>query len=255
LTLSVTVSGRDASLLYSQLRVFFEKVSCTKPKSSRNSSIEAFVVGQGFRLPAGYIPTSLAPMLDHGYGGQNELSGANRVIVPYIACGDLSGYDADQNYPLGGDDYVYHEPVQQPIKPKAYTQKNADITMNRLHALANKKIKPTKAATQKTSKKEKEGGLALNGPSLLERRAAEAAIRTPPKKESPPVWNVDSPVEVGAKIPSWMRNEDGPMRTFAEVHELRVRLDEAAQDLPPDVVSGVHKFKSIQPGFMGNSYM
>ena len=24
----------------------------------------------------------------------------NRLIVPFLACGDLSGYDADQSYPL-----------------------------------------------------------------------------------------------------------------------------------------------------------
>jgi len=110
--------GRDASLLYSQLRVFFDVVSCTKPKSSRNSSIEAFVVGQGFRLPEGFVPTSLAPMLDHEYGGENQLAGANRILVPFLACGDLSGFDADQNYPLDErEGYVYREPVQKPIAP------------------------------------------------------------------------------------------------------------------------------------------
>ena len=38
--------GKDTSLLYSQLRVFFDRVTISKPKSSRNSSIEAFVVCQ-----------------------------------------------------------------------------------------------------------------------------------------------------------------------------------------------------------------
>ena len=31
--------GKDVQLLYSQLSLFFEKVSCCKPRSSRNSSI------------------------------------------------------------------------------------------------------------------------------------------------------------------------------------------------------------------------
>ena len=31
-------------MLYSQLRLFFPEVFCAKPRSSRNSSIEAFVV-------------------------------------------------------------------------------------------------------------------------------------------------------------------------------------------------------------------
>ena len=51
--------GRDITLLYSQLKVFFDDVSCCKPKSSRNSSIEAFVVCQGYRPPAGYVHVPL----------------------------------------------------------------------------------------------------------------------------------------------------------------------------------------------------
>ncbi len=31
--------GKDVELLYAQLRLFFEKVTCCKPRSSRNSSI------------------------------------------------------------------------------------------------------------------------------------------------------------------------------------------------------------------------
>jgi len=32
-------TGKDVSLLYAQLRLFFDKVTCAKPRSSRNSSI------------------------------------------------------------------------------------------------------------------------------------------------------------------------------------------------------------------------
>lgn len=35
--------GRDVTLLYSQLRIFFSSVLCAKPKSSRNSSIGQWV--------------------------------------------------------------------------------------------------------------------------------------------------------------------------------------------------------------------
>ncbi len=31
--------GKDVQLLYSQLQLFFESVTCCKPRSSRNSSI------------------------------------------------------------------------------------------------------------------------------------------------------------------------------------------------------------------------
>jgi len=30
----------------------------------------------------------------------SELTGVNRVIVPFLACGDLSAYDSDMTYPL-----------------------------------------------------------------------------------------------------------------------------------------------------------
>ena len=36
--------------------------------------------------------------------------------MPFLACGDLSGFDADRNYELP-EDYVFHEVVAPPIKP------------------------------------------------------------------------------------------------------------------------------------------
>ena len=93
--------GKDVTLLYSQLNLFFDRVTCCKPKSSRNSSIEAFVVCQGFQLPKDFIPSMKRPLMDEQYReGINSLVGVERVIVPFMACGDLSGFDADQSYPL-----------------------------------------------------------------------------------------------------------------------------------------------------------
>mmetsp|Transcript_8727 Transcript_8727/g.24059 ORF Transcript_8727/g.24059 Transcript_8727/m.24059 type:complete len:356 (-) Transcript_8727:110-1177(-) len=139
--------GKDVTLLYAQLKVFFDQVVCAKPKSSRNSSVEAFAVCQGFRLPANYTPTLIEPLFTQQYGGLEDIS---RLIVPFVACGDMSGYDADQNYPLlldldpapteaqaipGGTastaadagskndcervaaEYTYREPTQKPTKP------------------------------------------------------------------------------------------------------------------------------------------
>ena len=93
--------GKDITLLYSQLDCFFDNVTCAKPRSSRNSSIEAFVVCQGYNPPADFKPSLLDPLLDHGYDSENAtLDGSNAVVVPFVACGDLSGFDADQSYPL-----------------------------------------------------------------------------------------------------------------------------------------------------------
>jgi tRNA (cytidine32/guanosine34-2'-O)-methyltransferase len=47
--------GRDVDLIYAQLRTVFEKVSVAKPRSSRASSLEAFVVCEGFIPPSGTI--------------------------------------------------------------------------------------------------------------------------------------------------------------------------------------------------------
>nr|CAB3247349.1 putative tRNA (cytidine(32)/guanosine(34)-2'-O)-methyltransferase [Phallusia mammillata] len=113
--------GKDVSLLYAQLRLFFDKVTCAKPRSSRNSSIEAFVVCEGYDPPEDYIPNMSNPLLDMDYDlYSNQLEGPNRVIAPFLACGDLSGYDSDKTYPLqleGGKEYKYLPPTQGPINP------------------------------------------------------------------------------------------------------------------------------------------
>ncbi len=81
---------------------------------------------------------SSAP-LDLVYTESNPLLGiTNRAIVPFVACGDLSGLDSDMSYPLlpasvsasmddgsapeaaataAGPAYTSLPPVQAPIKP------------------------------------------------------------------------------------------------------------------------------------------
>lgn len=61
---------------------------------------EAFVVCQEYSPPEGYIPTMANPLLDHKYCDWNQWEGPNRIIVPFLACGDLSAYDSDMTYPL-----------------------------------------------------------------------------------------------------------------------------------------------------------
>jgi len=113
--------GKDVTLLYSQLKIFFPLVTVTKPRSSRNSSIEAFVVCQNYHAPDGYVPTMANPLLGQSYDLDfNQLEGPNRVIVPFLICGDLSAYDSDTTYPLQlkpGEEYRYHPPTQGPINP------------------------------------------------------------------------------------------------------------------------------------------
>ncbi|CAI4217723.1 unnamed protein product [Parascedosporium putredinis] len=46
--------GRNVDLLYAQMKIFFEKVVVAKPRSSRASSVEAFIVCINFRPPPGF---------------------------------------------------------------------------------------------------------------------------------------------------------------------------------------------------------
>lgn len=43
--------GKDINVLYDKLKCFFKHVYCAKPRSSRNSSIEAFAVCLNFMPP------------------------------------------------------------------------------------------------------------------------------------------------------------------------------------------------------------
>lgn len=42
----------------------------------------------------------LNKMSDDRYDASNELLGESSLVVPFVACGDLNGFDADKSYPL-----------------------------------------------------------------------------------------------------------------------------------------------------------
>jgi tRNA (cytidine32/guanosine34-2'-O)-methyltransferase len=128
-------------------------VTVAKPKSSRNSSIESFVVCRRYQPPDDFVPSMTALLQGHKYGSQkffslilprygpgNELLGLSNLVVPFVACGDLNGFDSDKSYPLqlsvapssltlsgqsgaesGSYTYTYRQPVQPPIRPNYHT--------------------------------------------------------------------------------------------------------------------------------------
>ena len=109
--------GKDVELLYAQLRPFFRQVLCCKPRSSRNSSIEAFVVCLDYSAPSGFKPDALTDFINGGFAAVKDMDDFNSNFVPFIACGDLSGsYDSDRTYGLGAD-YQWTSPVQPPTIP------------------------------------------------------------------------------------------------------------------------------------------
>ncbi|CAI5743158.1 unnamed protein product [Hyaloperonospora brassicae] len=134
--------GKEVSLLYAQLCRFFSHVTCAKPKTSRNSSLEAFAVCQHFRVPSDFVPDMERNLMDLQYiedveSGDEDGDWYNSgvsiergvcVDVVFIGAGDVFGYDADQSYSLDEDTasdsatgcttkYVHQEPLQKPINP------------------------------------------------------------------------------------------------------------------------------------------
>lgn len=54
--------GKNVDVLYAQLKIFFEKVHVAKPRSSRASSVEAFIVCLNFRPPPGFSASLEEPL-------------------------------------------------------------------------------------------------------------------------------------------------------------------------------------------------
>lgn len=137
--------GRDIDLLYAQMGRLFEHVSCAKPRSSRSSSLESFIVCQGYQAREGWDPRGQLGFVEDAESQEKAMSTQEfsedvlesvgkmnigdslpeykyyeepRVVAPFIACGDLSAYDSDATYTLEkGIERVSLEPVQKPMTP------------------------------------------------------------------------------------------------------------------------------------------
>jgi tRNA (cytidine32/guanosine34-2'-O)-methyltransferase len=79
---------------------------------------EAFVVCQNYTPPPGFQPSALRGLLDSACMAHPAIqnSASTRLCVPFLACGDLSGWDADMSYDLQ-EGYVTLAPVQPPTAP------------------------------------------------------------------------------------------------------------------------------------------
>lgn len=90
--------GRDVDLLYSQLRTVFETVSVAKPRSSRASSLEAFVVCEGF------IPPSIHDGLRGMDALKDPLFGGAAVPRPVSSNGNVGVEMMDEDQTEQGTD-------------------------------------------------------------------------------------------------------------------------------------------------------
>ncbi|GAB0490713.1 hypothetical protein MMPV_001950 [Pyropia vietnamensis] len=86
-----------AATLVAQLRVFFRAVALAKPRSSRITSAEAFVVCRGYAPPSAWVPRVLAsaPVAATAAAARStevEEGGlVNAVVDPFVGWGDLDG--------------------------------------------------------------------------------------------------------------------------------------------------------------------
>ncbi len=93
--ISKVFKGHDTTFLTSQFKVFFNQVDIVKPKSSRPSSVENFIVCRFFNPPPTYALTKLSAFapFQAAYVAQPELEADNKKIYEFVTCGDLSAFD------------------------------------------------------------------------------------------------------------------------------------------------------------------
>jgi tRNA (cytidine32/guanosine34-2'-O)-methyltransferase len=130
--------GRDVGLVYAQLRLLFEDVSCAKPAACRNASLESFVVCRGFGGGALDVARCLDLELEGGWdegcggvGGLREHPGEDIIvpaIVPFVACPgrhggrgrsgevDVDFMDSDKSYAVTEARAPLAPPIQPPYE-------------------------------------------------------------------------------------------------------------------------------------------
>ena len=76
------------------------------------------MVAQNYQPPADFEPNFINPLMSGDFSALNELQldPKSRCIVPFMACGDLDGWDSDRSYSLD-ENYKYTEPVRPPTEP------------------------------------------------------------------------------------------------------------------------------------------
>jgi tRNA (cytidine32/guanosine34-2'-O)-methyltransferase len=133
--------GPNTPFLVAKCELFFENVTVVKPKSSRNASMESFIFCENYTPPEGFVPSMIDPVVQletffpaesapEGCVPQNaalaaQASALHKTITKFLACGDLSGYDADMCYSRQEGDVVLapsHPPTQAPYLPAKRTR-------------------------------------------------------------------------------------------------------------------------------------
>ncbi|XP_018571985.1 putative tRNA (cytidine(32)/guanosine(34)-2'-O)-methyltransferase [Anoplophora glabripennis] len=82
----------DNDFLKSQLSSLFKEVDFFRPKSSKTSANEIFAVCRQYTPPDGFDPKLMEPYLDFCNKDFSPLKGINRIIIPFLLCGDVSAF-------------------------------------------------------------------------------------------------------------------------------------------------------------------
>ena len=111
--------GANTPLLTAKLQLYFREVVVVKPTSSRNQSLEAFVVCQGFTVEYtnGQTPTLVDPLkATVGTSAAAAVSGVAKEAPPGVAAfmevGSHAGWHADACYAMPAD-----APSLPPVRP------------------------------------------------------------------------------------------------------------------------------------------
>ena len=103
--ISKIFKGHDTTFLNSQFKTLFKHVDIVKPKSSRISSAEHFIVCRFFDPPQSFDLfklTTFEPYNDNMIKSEEIRNDEakrleNEKIFKYITCGDLSAFDEDDS--------------------------------------------------------------------------------------------------------------------------------------------------------------
>ncbi|KAI0193105.1 FtsJ-like methyltransferase-domain-containing protein [Astrocystis sublimbata] len=92
--------GKNVDVLYAQLKIFFEQVHVAKPRSSRASSVEAFIVCLNFQPPKGFSASLEEPL---GVGFR-----LNKMTEQDLASHPITAPTVLQNQAIGTWDNAPH---------------------------------------------------------------------------------------------------------------------------------------------------
>lgn len=139
--------SRNVVTLETKFQLFFKNVSIAKPKSSRNSSIESFIVCQNYSPPEDYVPSIMNPFVEITGNEWNQyvanLPECNRKVIPFVLCGDMNDPCSDTSYYLDATDSK--DVVQGPIAPPY--QESMRMQINQGKVVVQKHIEEEKTTS------------------------------------------------------------------------------------------------------------